>query len=141
MLTDSTYAASTDTYETIVLGAHYDDCGSPGNARAPGANDDGSGIGALVGIARAIARSGVVFRKHVQLIAFAGEEQGMVGSRVYVREFSSFLRCFSISTDTFSTLGELKKAGANITMMIQGDMLAYHADGEPPQLGLSDPVL
>ena len=28
-----------------------------------------------------------------------------------------------------------------MTMMVQGDMLAYHADGELPQLGLSDPAL
>ncbi|KAM5538812.1 hypothetical protein V8D89_007534 [Ganoderma adspersum] len=115
------YTASTNTTETIILGAHYDDRGSSGSTRAPGANDDGSGTGALVGIARAIARSGVVFHKRVQLVAFAGEEQGMVGSRVYARE--------------------LKEAGANVTMMIQADMLAYHADGEPPQLGLSDPAL
>nr|VWP01869.1 Structural maintenance of chromosomes protein [Ganoderma boninense] len=118
-----TYGASTDTTDTIILGAHYDDRGSSdsGSTRAPGANDDGSGTGALVGIARAIANGGVVFRKRVQLVAFAGEEQGMVGSRVYARE--------------------LKEAGANVTMMIQADMLAYHVEGEPLQLGLSDPAL
>ena len=33
-----------------------------------------------------------MFRKRVQLVAFAGEEQGMVGSRVYAREFSSWLQ-------------------------------------------------
>ena len=32
-----------------------------------------------------------MFRKRVQLVAFAGEEQGMVGSRVYAREFASWL--------------------------------------------------
>ncbi|TBU22152.1 Zn-dependent exopeptidase [Dichomitus squalens] len=116
-----TYAASTNTMETIIVGAHYDSRGSFGSVRAPGANDDGSGTGALVGIARAIARRGVVFRKNVQLVAFAGEEQGMVGSRVYART--------------------LKDAGANVTMMIQGDMLAYHVSGELPQLALSDPAL
>ena len=58
--------------------------------RAPGANDDGSGTGALVGIARAVARRGVVFHKNVQLVAFAGEEQGMVGSRAYARTSLSF---------------------------------------------------
>ncbi len=51
--------------------------------RAPGANDDGSGTGALLALARAIARLGVVFRKPVRLCAFAGEEQMMVGSRAY----------------------------------------------------------
>ncbi|PIL26098.1 hypothetical protein GSI_11852 [Ganoderma sinense ZZ0214-1] len=118
-----TYGGSTDTTDTIILGAHYDDRGTSDSSstRAPGANDDGSGTGALVGIARAIAKSGVLFRKRVQLVAFAGEEQGMVGSRVYARE--------------------LKDAGASVTMMIQADMLSYHAYGEPPQLGLSDPAL
>ena len=57
--------------------------------RAPGANDDGSGTGALLGIARAIARRNVVFRKRVQLCAFAGEEQMMVGSRAYAGQLLS----------------------------------------------------
>ena len=82
----------------MLISAHYDSRGSFGSVRAPGANDDGSGTGALVAIARAIARRGVGFRKHVQLVAFAGEEQGMVGSRAYARTFLSFsprlrLRC------------------------------------------------
>jgi hypothetical protein len=34
--------------------------------------------------------------------------------------------------------GELREAGANITVMMQADMLAYRAPGEPPQLGLPD---
>lgn len=114
-------AGSTDTTETVVLGAHYDDRGSFGEVRAPGANDDGSGTGALLAIARAIARRNVVFRANVLLCAFAGEEQGMVGSRAYARE--------------------LREQGANITLMVQADMLAYRVLGEPPQLGLSDPTL
>ncbi|KAI0632797.1 Zn-dependent exopeptidase [Trametes polyzona] len=110
-----------ETTETLVLGAHYDDRGSFGEVRAPGANDDGSGTGALLGIARAIARRGVVFEANVILCAFAGEEQGLVGSRAYARE--------------------LREQGANITLMIQADMLAYRAPGEQLQMGLSDPKL
>ncbi|KAL1937905.1 hypothetical protein VTO73DRAFT_12655 [Trametes versicolor] len=115
------FTGSADTTETVVLGAHYDDRGSFGEVRAPGANDDGSGTGALLAIARAIARRNVVFRANVLLCAFAGEEQGMVGSRAYARE--------------------LREQGANVTLMIQADMLAYRVLGEPPQLGLSDPTL
>ena len=37
--------------------------------------------------------------------------------------------------------GELREQGADVTLMVQGDMLAFHADGEPPQLGLSNPAL
>ena len=36
--------------------------------------------------------------------------------------------------------GELYAARANITLMMQADMLAYHAPGEPPQLGLPDKI-
>ena len=35
-------------------------------------------------------------------------------------------------------LGQLRQDNADITLMIQGDMLAYRAPGEPPQLGLPD---
>jgi len=30
----------------------------------------------------------------------------------------------------------MREKNANITVMIQADMLGYHAPGEPPQLGL-----
>ena len=79
----SKYTGSGETTETLVLGAHYDDRGSFGEVRAPGANDDASGTGALLGIARAIVRRGVVFKANVLLCAFAGEEQGMIGSKAY----------------------------------------------------------
>ena len=86
--------------------------------RAPGGDDDGSGTTALLGIARTIARKGVRFRKNVEICAFAGEEQGLYGSRAYARK--------------------MYEQGANLTLMIQADMLGYHKAGEPAQLGLPD---
>jgi len=112
------YPGSVDTNETVLLSAHYDSRGSFGSTRAPGGDDDGSGTISLLGIARTIARKGVTFRKNVQLCAFAGEEQGLIGSRAYA--------------------GELREAGADLTLMVQADMLAYHKPGEPTQLGLPD---
>ena len=114
----SSYEGSEKTTKTVLISAHYDSRGSFGSVRAPGGDDDGSGTTALLGIARVIARKGVKFRKNVQLVAFAGEEQGLYGSRYYSRE--------------------LYQQGANLTLMIQADMLGYHAAGEPPQLGLPD---
>ncbi|KAG5732461.1 putative leucine aminopeptidase, partial [Termitomyces sp. T112] len=35
---------------------------------------------------------------------------------------------------------ELREANANVTVMIQADMLAYREPGEPPQLGLPDVI-
>ncbi|KAI0772469.1 Zn-dependent exopeptidase [Trametes elegans] len=113
-----TYAGSEDTTETVLISAHYDSRGSFGSIRAPGGDDDGSGTTALLGIARTISRKDVRFRKNIQIVAFAGEEQGLYGSRYYAQE--------------------LREKNANLTLMIQADMLAYHAPGEPPQLGLPD---
>lgn len=86
----STYAATEETTETVLLSAHYDSRGSFGSTRAPGGDDDGSGTTALLAIARTIARKGVTFRKNVQLVAFSGEEQGLLGSKAYAREFMGF---------------------------------------------------
>ncbi|KAJ8086996.1 hypothetical protein PM082_005821 [Marasmius tenuissimus] len=112
------YASETNTTETVLVSAHYDSRGTFGSTRAPGGDDDGSGTIALLGIARAIANNGVKFHANVELVAFAGEEQGLLGSRAYAKE--------------------LREANANLTLMIQADMLGYHHPDEPAQLGLPD---
>ncbi|RPD60843.1 Zn-dependent exopeptidase [Lentinus tigrinus ALCF2SS1-6] len=112
------YEGTENTTETVLISAHYDSRGSFGSVRAPGGDDDGSGTTALLGIARVIARKGLKFRKNVQICAFAGEEQGLYGSRYYARE--------------------MYEKGANLTLMVQADMLGYHAADEPAQLGLPD---
>ncbi|KAK7470342.1 hypothetical protein VKT23_001771 [Stygiomarasmius scandens] len=114
------YDSVVDTNGTVLISAHYDSRGSFGSTRAPGGDDDGSGTTALLNIARAIGRNGVKFHQNVELVAFAGEEQGLFGSRYYS--------------------GDLRAAGANITLMIQADMLGYHKEGENPQLGLPDRI-
>ncbi|KAH9948511.1 Zn-dependent exopeptidase, partial [Amylocystis lapponica] len=110
------FDANTDTTEIVLLSAHYDSRGSFGSTRAPGGDDDGSGTIALLSIARVIARKGITFNKNVQFALFSGEEQGLYGSKYYARE--------------------LRAKNANLTLMIQADMIGYHAPGEPPQLGL-----
>ncbi|KAG6817893.1 hypothetical protein H0H87_001725 [Tephrocybe sp. NHM501043] len=112
------YTSVVDTTATVLFSAHYDSRGSFGNLRAPGGDDDGSGTVALLSIARTIKRKGIKFLSNVELVAFAGEEQGLVGSRAYARE--------------------LRESNANLTVMVQADMLAYRSPGEPPQLGLPD---
>ncbi|KAF9508137.1 hypothetical protein BS47DRAFT_1350717 [Hydnum rufescens UP504] len=112
------YAGTSNTTALVLLSAHYDSRGSFGSTRAPGANDDGSGITHLLAIARAIKENGIQFRSNVELVAFAGEEQGLLGSAAYARE--------------------LKALDANITLMIQADMLAFHSPSEPLQIGFPD---
>ena len=48
---------------------------------APGANDDASGVGAVIEAARVLA--GMDFDATIKFIAFTGEEQGLIGSEHY----------------------------------------------------------
>ncbi|KAJ3782666.1 hypothetical protein GGU10DRAFT_335358 [Lentinula aff. detonsa] len=110
------YESVVDTTGTVIISGHYDSRGSFGSTRMPGGDDDGSGTTAVLSIARAIARNGVKFHQNVELVAFAGEEQGLYGSRAYANQ--------------------LRSLDANVTLMVQADMLAYRKPGEPMQLGL-----
>jgi Zn-dependent M28 family amino/carboxypeptidase len=66
------------------------------STRAPGGNDDGSGVSALLAIAKAIERKSVKFGVNVELVAFAGEEQGLLGSRAYASQSTSHSALFEI---------------------------------------------
>jgi hypothetical protein len=52
--------------------------------RAPGANDDASGTAAVMELARLMSRH--EFAKTLVFIAFAGEEQGLIGSTLHAAE-------------------------------------------------------
>ena len=78
--------------EAVVIGAHYDHLGrgSPfslaperGDAIHPGADDNASGTAALLGLAETLVRSGAP-RRSVVVVAFSGEELGLLGSTHYV---------------------------------------------------------
>lgn len=71
-------------HEHVGLGAHLDHLGRRGNDMYPGADDNGSGSTALLGIAKAIATNKVKPKRSIFLIVFSGEELGLLGSRYYV---------------------------------------------------------
>jgi hypothetical protein len=50
---------------------------------APGVNDDGSGTALTMELARVFAQSGVEFDATLVFIAFAGEEEGLVGATLH----------------------------------------------------------
>ncbi|KIY73970.1 Zn-dependent exopeptidase [Cylindrobasidium torrendii FP15055 ss-10] len=110
------YEAIVNTTETILISAHYDSRGSFGSTRAPGGDDDGSGTTGILNIARTIGAKGIKFHANVELCLFAGEEQGLLGSKAHARD--------------------MRASDANLTLVIQADMTAYHRPGEPAQLGL-----
>jgi hypothetical protein len=70
----------------IILMAHYDSRTydpADGIGRAPGANDNASGVALLLEVARLM--SSRTWNQTVMFVAFAGEEQGTFGSRHFVR--------------------------------------------------------
>jgi len=68
----------------VAFGAHYDHVGivkpTAGDSIANGADDDGSGSMALLGIARVMQQAPVKTRRSVLFVWHIGEEKGLLGS-------------------------------------------------------------
>ncbi|MEO8609489.1 MAG: M20/M25/M40 family metallo-hydrolase [Chloroflexota bacterium] len=70
----------------IVIGAHYDSISidpNDGTYYAPGADDNGSGVAAMIELARIL--SARPHRATIMLVAFSAEEVGRQGSRAFVQ--------------------------------------------------------
>ncbi|MDR3503579.1 MAG: M20/M25/M40 family metallo-hydrolase [Legionella sp.] len=67
----------------IVIGAHIDTL----KGNMPGADDDASGIAAILEVSRMLLSSGINFDRPIYVIAYAAEEQGLVGSGFVVQSF------------------------------------------------------
>ncbi len=70
--------------EYVVIGAHLDHVGSQAGLLFPGANDNASGSSAVIEIAKAFAKSETKPKRSVIFVLFAGEEQGLNGSKYFV---------------------------------------------------------
>jgi len=95
----------------IIVNAHFDTIAvskegkfnyEDVNTEAPGANDDASGVAAVLEMARIIA--GYETEATIHFIAFAGEEQGLVGSTLYAQK--------------------MKQQGKNIEAVLTMDMIS-----------------
>lgn len=78
--------------ETIIVGAHHDHFGVQGGLAFPGADDNASGTAVLLEIARALSTTGIRPKRSILFLFFAGEEQGLLGSRFYVSHPASPLK-------------------------------------------------
>ncbi|MDX9785045.1 MAG: M20/M25/M40 family metallo-hydrolase [Spirochaetia bacterium] len=103
--------------EYVVLGAHYD-CIASGDPYvfAPGANDNASGVAALLEIARVMATTGFQPKCSIRFIAFAAEEHGMYGSWLYARQ--------------------AREQNLILRLMINHDMIGYSNDPDLWLLGI-----
>ena len=79
-----TIPGSTLPSEVVVLGAHQDSisgsgCTSP-SAKAPGEDDDASGIASITEVLKIALRMGYHPQRTVKFMAYAAEESGLLGS-------------------------------------------------------------
>ena len=73
-----------DFGQVLVVG-HLDSTSPNPRNNAPGADDNGSGSAGVLAIARMLKASGLQPAATVKFILFLGEEQGLYGSKAYVR--------------------------------------------------------
>ena len=67
--------------EVVMLGAHFDSV-----AAATGATDNAAGSAAMMEAMRILKAVGVKPRRTIRIALWGGEEEGLLGSRAYVRE-------------------------------------------------------
>jgi Zn-dependent M28 family amino/carboxypeptidase len=101
-----TIAGGARAREVVLLGAHYDSV-----AGSPGADDNASGVAALLEIARLLAASRP--DRTIRLVAFVNEEPpfffwGDMGSRIYARA--------------------ARERGDDIRVMLSLEMLGYYSE-------------
>ena len=106
--------------DCIVIGAHYD-CNQGVLGGGEGANDNASGIVALLQIAEQLKDVPLPFDLYI--VAFGGEEQGLYGSDYFVRQFfNSKLPLTSI------------RVMFNMDSIANGDNLYVQVENKPTKL-------
>ena len=71
--------------EYLIIGAHLDHVGSQGDELYfPGANDNASGVAAVLQMAKLFSENRNLLKRSVVFILFANEEQGLKGSWNYI---------------------------------------------------------
>lgn len=69
--------------EVIIIGGHLDAVGNAGKV-VNGALDNASGIIDIMAAAKAMAESGIKLKRSVMFMCIGGEENGLLGSKLYV---------------------------------------------------------
>src|SRR6202140_993176 len=101
--------------EYVAMGAHYDHIGicAPGTADpiCNGADDDGSGTTALLGMAEAISHAKLRPKRSILFVWHCGEEKGLWGSR-YFTDYPTLPLDHIVTQLNIDMIGRSKKDGA-----------------------------
>ncbi len=88
----ATITGTDNPNEVVVIGGHLDSIISGGvgeTTRAPGADDDASGIASMTEALRAMVASGYKPRRTIQFIGYAAEEVGLRGSQAIAQNYKA----------------------------------------------------
>jgi len=101
--------------EVLVLNGHYDSV-----KVSPGANDDGTGIVAMLTAASIL--SNFEFNRTIKFVAFSGEEEGLLGSRAYAKEAyeNNEKILIELNADMIG-VGETDVSGTNVSLSSSQD--------------------
>lgn len=77
---------TTNSDEAVLIGAHRDHFGRQAGLLFAGADDNASGTAVLLEVARVLASAPVAPKRSILFLSFSGEEQGLLGSRLYVSQ-------------------------------------------------------
>jgi hypothetical protein len=80
--------------EVVLLGAHFDS-----HPYATGATDNATGSGAMMEAIRILKAIGVHPRRTIRVALWGGEEQGLLGSRAYVKEHFADLETMALKPE------------------------------------------
>ena len=78
-----------EKYGQVLVVGHLDSTSEAPRTNAPGADDNGSGSAGVIALARLLKASGLKPAATVKFVLFMGEEQGLYGSKAYVKELSA----------------------------------------------------
>jgi hypothetical protein len=112
-------AFSSHYNKTIIIGAHYDSRAeilNNTNTRAPGADDNASGVSSLLELVRILSHLNL--KLNLEFVLFSGEEQGLWGSEHYMKYIDKNNRT------------------KNIDLYINFDMLGYTPPNETNKVRL-----
>ena len=107
-----TKKSSSDTAKNLIISAHYDSAEG-----SVGANDNGSGVAAVLELARILKGSEMPY--NIKFILFSGEEKYMLGSRWYVGNLTEDERKQIIGVINVDTIAE--KSDLGYMAMIEGN--------------------
>lgn len=77
---------SPQAHQTIIIGAHRDHFGRQGDLLFAGADDNASGTAVMLEVARVLASAPAAPKRSILFLSFSGEEQGLLGSRLYLSQ-------------------------------------------------------